>query len=1289
MPTVDGSRALLSAGASYNASDWGAVGGEASLDLLAAAQLNRGIDLGLGVEALANLEGSIRQYIAADLDGQAHAAARVRAQVQIPLDLFDESGVAVRLQAIAEAAAGVELAIGLSVGDFLTLAAQDERLKGAPLQLLKVFLDEFSIQGGVMAKAAAAAMAYANVVATGSLIKKGQRKPGFTVAAEAGVGLKAGAGFRVFARFGVDDPRRLIRRSVDVAVRETLAAIAPGLPSEAIGLLDECAVVLRIGFRCAFEIGETLATQAGSPSVLALRAVQVSMEELQRHVFESALRFASHQLRSALASLNFDNVRWNGAQRQRQALSDRLQALPEEAFDANDTNRAYWNGVLTDAINLADALQPREGVPLILEPLAITWCGAHLLMKSVERISVAQARASVIGASAVGTSTAFVGDLPAAPEAVRTHINTQLGRAGNAAVTQQVAVNYLLKVLSHRIELVVPGASGLLSMLTGKGSAAEALSTVLSNIGAFAPSADGTLNAEASLAVVQQGLGAYIDGRVQEELVPLIEQATTSQPELRVYMNEVMLATLRTMVGTVLGELRAVQPGGGLERALREMCSAMLMRLFGRSLVVAADVLMAHSLAGLQDQFQTWARHANDAGGAVPVLAGLTGLQRDFVNDLVVETLEVCAQTFAPWSPQRRARVRDLLYQMIDTMPPDAGADALESLKAAGMVGNVEAALELAQVLGEEIVTNLLRFIQALLAHAAQALLELLTDVLEDIQQAVEAWVGGLKAFARDLASAIARLHDELERLESQIDDAVDGVFAQLSILLGGFSGHSTSRGAVRTRIKDAFKSRALDALSDVPGYGQLPVEVRRGIRSTVRSIVDDVLDADVFDTVVDVLQQVASQTAGFLDDVRAIEPGDDLAAAIADLALDRIEAGVRGAFNGKPYIRVSLDAPIIGRINLGKIEVPMGAFIGAVRGVIRDLARFEDALQNAASALEGLLSLEAEHAAATHEREASQALKDESDDLLAESGSAHADVQIVSPQSGAQVGSSLTVRLRLLGLSEAVLRSAGLSQRRLYLWINGVEVDVGSARVKTVSSLLVTLPTVPVAAGGGLSPTRLTLPTATARLQRHAREKGPSIDAGLGRLPGAAAFPGGRAPVAPPGPGLTGSIPSQPSPLDLDIDIPPELVHLGINTIACALLPGPRQRRVERAVSFLATPPRTPPHGKPVMPDIRRPVDLGPDLHMVLKAHGLMDPDAVRLREAFRTLEGAQWSQPRVSVKNSVNESRRSIAQQIENSATQLRGLHRDAVEGKLRPIKIHSSDLHDLSPNHPEEAR
>lgn len=59
----------------------------------------------------------------------------------MPLDLFDEAGIAVRLQAVAEAAAGVQLAIGLNIGDVLQLAGNDPRLRGVPVELLKIVLD--------------------------------------------------------------------------------------------------------------------------------------------------------------------------------------------------------------------------------------------------------------------------------------------------------------------------------------------------------------------------------------------------------------------------------------------------------------------------------------------------------------------------------------------------------------------------------------------------------------------------------------------------------------------------------------------------------------------------------------------------------------------------------------------------------------------------------------------------------------------------------------------------------------------------------------------------------------------------------------------------------------------------------------------------------------------------------------------------------------------------------------------------------------------------------------------
>ena len=467
MPTVDGSRNLLTAGAGYVAEDWASAGAEISIDMVAAANLSRGIDIGLGVEALARLDGTIRQYLAADLNGRAHAAARVRAQIQVPLDLFDDVGIAVRLQAVAEAAAGVQLAIGLSIGDFLALAGDDPRLRGVPIELLKVFLDEFTIQGGVMAKASASAMAYADLVATGSFIKRGSRLPGFTIAAEAGVGLAAGAGFRVFAHLGVDDPRRLVRRTIDTAVDETLTSLAAILPHEVRPIAREASAPLKIGLRCAFELGAALAENGGAFSAadggrFALRLVQVGLEEMQRFVLERTIEFASNELARALSELSFDDAVWSAAPPQRQILDNRLRSLPEEPFEATDRNRTYWLGVVSDVTSLVTAIAGGGPAvpPLVAEQVSLDlgW-RAVLLMKSVERISVASARVSVIGASPVGTTATFDGDLPPAPSLVAHHINATLTRSAGSRVRQPEAIAFLLRVIEHRLDEVSPEAA--------------------------------------------------------------------------------------------------------------------------------------------------------------------------------------------------------------------------------------------------------------------------------------------------------------------------------------------------------------------------------------------------------------------------------------------------------------------------------------------------------------------------------------------------------------------------------------------------------------------------------------------------------------------------------------------------------------------------------------------------------------------------------------------------------------------------------------------------------------
>ena len=179
----------------------------------------------------------------------------------------------------------------------------------------------------------------------------------------------------------------------------------------------------------------------------------------------------------------------------------------------------------------------------------------------------------------------------------------------------------------------------------------------------------------------------------------------------------------------------------------------------------------------------------------------------------------------------RRARMRDLMYQMIDTHAAGRDASTLESLKAAGMVGNAEAALELAQLLGEEIAGNLIRFIQALLTRVAAALLALLAEVIADIQRAVEAWMQSDRGPGRGRSGTLADLLREINALQARSTTPSTSCWPRLG---PARRLRRASRQPQHPPRQDQGRrqDRALDVLADFPGYGALPRDMRRGIRA-------------------------------------------------------------------------------------------------------------------------------------------------------------------------------------------------------------------------------------------------------------------------------------------------------------------------------------------------------------------------------------------------------------------------------------------------------------------------
>jgi hypothetical protein len=1242
MPTLDLSRNILGAGADYRASDWGAFSASSGLNFDLVASLRHGVGVEAGVEGVVQLDASIRKFLAADVTGQAHAAARVAARVAVPLDLFTEAGFVAQAEARAEAAVGITAGIGLSLGDFIELVEQDPHMRGLPVRLLRVFLEEATIQGGVMAKAAAAAMAYANLGMTGTLVASQGTPAGFTVAAEAGLGLKAGAGFRVFARFGIDDPRRLIRRSVDVTVNETIAAVTSVVPPEYRQVVAELRAPAKMALRTAFELGLTLAENRGTFSAsdgpkIALRCTQVFLEEAQRFILERVTELGLRLLREALLELEFGQSAWDQAQPERQHLASLLENFPVEPFEPTPENTTYWLDVVRGASDVAVALgAANQASATWVEPAAFIWAAVQLLFVSVRRISEASARASIIGMPPAETRRAFSGDIttPTPPAAIKGRINAALGRQASTTVRQQDLVAFLVRgAVLDQLDSQFPELRTVLEIVAGPdaGALSAALSTILDNIGAFSSGPSGAPDPEESLRTIVNGLRAYMATRVDGELRPAILDAFGDRhDDVRLFIDEVLLDTVGFTVNVLFDRVLdwANNDLSG-QTALREACSSIAMRLIGRSLVATGDVLMTKALEGTSAAFREAAEHVNDPGGVAQILAGLPGVlvSREMIAEALEETLKISADVFGPLPETKRARIRDLLYQVIDTTPAGAGVAFVDQLKNDLFVPNGEAAIALGLELGGVIATNIQRFITALLEHIAQLILAELAAIVDEIVREIGRWIEGLEQLAAEVFARLQALVAEIGRLAQQLEASVDQTLGQIEDLLGIFAARAGARNALRDDIKNLIVDEAIGLLSNIPGYDYLPSDARRGVRQVLRSTVGSALNNDLFDGVVEVLGDLAGETAEFLEDVRAIDPNDNLTDAIIDLFLDRVEDAIRGLFgSSNPGVDISFRAAGI-EFDLGRVRVPLGTVVTAARRVARNLSAVEDAARALADTVADMLQAELGLQAAEAEHAVVDAQRERVDRQMSETLPASIDLTIVEPAAASVYERDGRIRILLPGVPRSYLGAEEDEAQRVFVWINEEEVDLaqfdvddigGGALVDLGGRVLPGAPgTRPNLFGGASTlgalsigpggirtgdPFGSTHPLALGRAKQRDQIKAQSRPGGLSveKTPGAplvprigsadrgtpASFGLGRADLTI-GRGFT---PMQVRELRetafpgiaLSGGLPLQSLREGVNTLSVAVVDGRGRHRIEKTVSFLAVdPPKSPAPGR------------------------------------------------------------------------------------------------------------
>jgi hypothetical protein len=1055
MPGINIGRPLLGAGAAAK-NDWASASARTGLDFSAQAEFRRGINVTIGLEALATADAGLSRFISATVRGNAFASAEAGLQIGLPLNLFKRFGLTVGAEATAQAAAGLEAGLALSIGDFIELVRRDPDAVGVPLELILLLFEEVEAGGIVKVHVAAAAMAYASLQIAGAVIDTPAKPAGFEYTIDAGLGLAAGMGFSGGLLLGFKDFRRFYGRAVDLAIGTTVDQVASSLPAGDAAkqaLAGAFAPVAKIALRCAYEIGSFIEVNKPDASNLASlslanHCVGLVLEESQRYLLDRFVAAGLGAIHDALRaqSAGMSPRAWNGLRPQRLALAQALYSVPPEPFQPTSENAAFWRRLQQKAASLVDALP--AGSPArdqVMQGLACAAAAAELLTEMFRsRINQAQAYVVAVGVGRIATQPSFGGPLPSQPPArVKGFINSALGLAASADLDTAALAAFLGRsTMLDALRGACPDVDEFARIFRGPVAALEAdvLAALLANRQAFLADAAGDIDPKQTLTVLLDALDAFIADRLDVELKQAFYQ-TNPDPTARLYFDDVLLGAINftkdVAFRTVLDwETRPLD-----RDSFTEALASVLTMMLGRSLVIVGDLFFNELLENIEDA----AAHASSrlSGGRDPFRAIGIATSPE-LRALFADTLRIGGEVFGPLPDDTRSRVRQILYEIMEPLPPTEQQDFVDELADQFFIPNREHLAELSEELLAISRDRFGLFVEKVLESAGQALLDAIVDFIEQAIQTIKDWERQLGAAIADLGRRLQQLEQEIARLVEQVEEAFSDAAAAIDQLLDTLRSNS-ARSAIKAEIVSVLYSRAQSVLLDNELYKALPREFRRAVRSLLKDTIRGLVGNPLVDPVLDAVTAVAGELETVIDDIRDLDPSRPLSEQLLDLVADRIEDGIRdhfGSSDPRVGIGFNFSYEFFGhhsvRFELGQVRIPISSLFGAMRDAIDDIGAFDSALTEAAglvaAAFEKLLELQEKE----EERTVARSARERLGRIDREHTSSPKEIAILSPAPSSVHQGSVPVEIHLGGVPPSYLGLDRDEQQRVFIFLNG-----------------------------------------------------------------------------------------------------------------------------------------------------------------------------------------------------------------------------------------------------------
>lgn len=1065
MAGVEFSQPILGAGASAQ-TDLAAARARTGLNFRVAARFKRGLKAELGVEAFADASAELSKFVRASIAGTAFARAQAGIQLQLPLNLFDEFGFAARAEAIAEAAAGLRADLGLFIGDFVLLAERDQNLVGLPLELLLLFLEEVSIGGAFEVNVSASAKAHASITVTGCVIETPARPAGFFYTIDAGVGLAAGVGIGFMAGAEFKDFRRFFGRATDKSVDALVREITGRLPTSAkpaAPILQTFAPVAKIALRIAYDVGQKILQNKPGGSKLEMNtlcneAVKTILEESQRFLLGQMLDSALRAMRDLLAQkiTTIGQTVWDNASQERSALAGLLIRMPDEPFQPTQDNIDYWKSLITASGDLLSKVYGPSADPQIVRSVAVLYCASELLLEAVRsKVNKASAYAMAIGAGTVtADSQPFKGNLAAQPTSlIKAAVNGALGRAAGRDLAYTDLLQFLVNdAVVNPLLAAVPQAKDFLRVFTGDFAKTEneLLKMFFQNVGSFVPAAGARdqFDPHETLRLMTSSLDRFMTSKFRDEALPLI-LANIDDANLRLYLQEVLFEAVVYVKDVALGSILNWEGKSFDNKDFTEALAGVMMLLLGRTVVIVGDTF----LTAVQEQT---GRTCNAVAAKIRAGDPETNVLNlpvdpDFVR-LVANCVEIAGEVLGPLPPETRARVRRLLYQVFEPIPPGTEQDFLDSLADQFFIPNGDDLRELTDELAAISKDRFALFAERFLLAVGNYIFEQLDQIIRDVIDLLLNWETHLADAIDATADVLRDLENVIARLNEQMIDLFQAAEHALRHFFNVLSGSSLRRG-IKRALKDLFVDKALGIVEDNDIYKGLPSDWRRTARNLVKSAVDELVD-NVVSPVLNAVGDLADELEDLLPDCRELDPDENLPEQVMLLVLEKIEDKIRDHFGStKPHITVAIDFRVrdfLGNLHnihipLGRVDVNLRPFLDAVRHAIQRLDFYHDALNDACFKLADALAKELELAAAQLRKKEQAAEKLRQDRIQSDHQNMPREVTVLNPLPLSCHSKPIDVKIHLGGVPMSFLGLARDEFQHVLIYLNGELIPIKS----------------------------------------------------------------------------------------------------------------------------------------------------------------------------------------------------------------------------------------------------